>query len=46
MKPIITLTFLALSITVAQAAEKLSILIIDGQNNHNWRNFAGSKRQV
>ena len=37
MKPIITLTFLALSITVAQATEKLSILLIDGQNNHNWR---------
>ena len=37
MKPIITLTFLALAITVTQAAEKLSILIIDGQNNHNWR---------
>jgi len=37
MKPIITLTFLALAITVAQASEKLSILIIDGQNNHNWR---------
>ena len=37
MKPIITLTFLALAITVTQAAEKLSILLIDGQNNHNWR---------
>ena len=37
MKPIITLTFLALAITVNQAAEKLSILLIDGQNNHNWR---------
>ena len=37
MKPIINLTFLALAITVTQAAEKLSILIIDGQNNHNWR---------
>ena len=37
MKPIITLTFLALSITVAQATEKLSILLVDGQNNHNWR---------
>ena len=37
MKPITTLTFLALSITVAQATEKLSILLIDGQNNHNWR---------
>lgn len=26
-----------LSTPSAQAAEKLSILIIDGQNNHNWR---------
>lgn len=37
MKSILLLASSMLAFTALQAADKLSILLIDGQNNHNWR---------
>ncbi len=37
MKSVLLLTLATLAATALQAADKLSVLLIDGQNNHNWR---------
>jgi len=37
MKWILSLLPLSLLISLASAAEPLSLLIVDGQNNHNWK---------
>ena len=37
MKSILLLAFSTLAVTALPAADKLSVLLIDGQNNHNWR---------
>ena len=36
-KTIITLFFIIIGFQVLQAADKISILLVDGQNNHNWK---------
>jgi len=36
-RALLTLALLGLLVSTGQAAEKLKLLIVDGQNNHNWK---------
>lgn len=40
------LGYLALAVSTGAAAEKIRVLIIDGQNNHNWKMISPVLKQI
>ena len=46
MRLLLTLAVALLLSAPAQAADKLKLLIIDGQNNHNWKAMTPPMREA
>ena len=46
MRTLVTLVILSMAATLSYGAEQITVLIIDGVNNHNWRETTAATKHT